>query len=167
MTNLENDRSNGTNIPPENDPFASRPVFASEPSAYEGPKKQSGLGIASLIIGLISVVLLIIAIVSGSSFADQIGNTTLPDPSADSAAFQASIEELGQEVLVSMIIAIFCIFGAGLISLVGLILAIIGAFSSKRRKLFSVIGIVLNVIVFVGGIGLFFAGAAAIAANVT
>ncbi|WP_169085395.1 hypothetical protein [Paenibacillus sp. PL91] len=163
---MENERTNGTNLPPENDPFASRPVFSNEPSPYEGPKKHSGLGIASLIIGLISVVLLIIAIVSGSSFADQIGNNNLPDPSADTAAFQASIEELGQEVLASMVIAIFCIFGAGLISLVGLILAIIGAFSSKRRKVFSVVGIVLNVLVFVGGIGLFFAGIASIAANV-
>ncbi|KRE35577.1 hypothetical protein [Paenibacillus sp. Soil522] len=164
---MDNEPRNDANNPSPNDPYAARPVFSNELAVQEGPKKQSGLGIASFVIGLLSVVLLIIAIVSGSSFVDQIANTdlTIADPS-DTAAFQESIEALGEEVLVSVIVAVFCIFGAGLLSLVGLILAIIGAFSGKRRKLFSVIGIVLNVLAFVGGIGLFFAGAAAIAANV-
>lgn len=162
---MDNEPRNDANNLSHDDPYAARPVFSND--VHDGPKKQSGLGIASFIIGLLSVVLLIIAIVSGSSFVDQIANTdlTIADP-ADTAAFQKSIEALGEEVLVSVMVAIFCIFGAGLLSLVGLILAIIGAFSSKRRKLFSVIGIVLNVLAFVGGIGLFFAGAAAIASNV-
>ncbi|OBZ13405.1 hypothetical protein [Bacillus sp. FJAT-26390] len=162
---MENERNNGTNFTSENEPFASKPVFSNDPTVYEGPKKQSGLGIASFIIGIIAVVLLVIAIVSGSSFTDQIASTELPDPSADRVAFQNAIEDLGQEVLVSMVLAIFCIFSAGLISFVGLILAIIGVCSSKRRKMFSVIGIVLNVVVFVGGIALFFAGISAIAAS--
>jgi ABC-type sugar transport system permease subunit len=162
---MDNERNNGTTIPTENEPFASKPVFSNDSTVYEGPKKQSGLGISSFIIGIIAVVLLIIAIVSGSSFTDQIASTNLPDPSVDRVAFQNAIEVLGQEVLASLVLAIFCIFGAGLISLVGLILAIIGVCSSKRRKMFSVIGIVLNVVVFVGGIGLFFAGIGAIATS--
>lgn len=165
---MENEPNKEVNNSSTNDPYTTKPVFSNEQAVPEGPKKHSGLGIASFIIGLLSVVLLIIAIVSGSSFADQIANTdiSIADPS-DTAAFQASIEALGEEVLVSLIIAIFCIIGAGLLSLVGLILAIIGAFSSKRRKLFSLIGIVLNILVFIGGIGLFVAGAAAITASVT
>lgn len=110
--------------------------------------------------------LLIIALVSGSSSVDQIVNSDLilADPN-DTAAFQASIESLGEEVLVSVVLAVVCIFGAGFISFIGLILAIIAACSSKRRRLFGVIGIVLNVVVIVGGISLFIAGINAIAAN--
>ncbi|WP_054023657.1 hypothetical protein [Bacillus sp. FJAT-28004] len=164
---MENETNNNEKQPSSNEPYASRPVFSNEQPINEGPKKHSGIGITSFIIGLLAVVLLIIAFVSGSTFADQIANTdiTIADPS-DTAAFQASIEALGQEVLVSMMLAIVCIFGAGLLSLAGLVLAIIGAVSSKRRKTFGVIGIVLNILVFVGGIGLFFAGSAAIASSV-
>jgi len=164
---MENETNNNATPSSSNEPYGSRPAFSNEQPLYEGPKNHSGIGITSFIIGLLSVVLLIIAFVSGSSFADQIANTDIiiADPS-DKAAFQASIEALGQEVLVSMILAIACIFGAGLLSLAGLILAIIGAVSSKRRKTFGVIGIVLNILVFVGGIALFFGGSAAIASSV-
>ncbi|MGO4183367.1 hypothetical protein AB4Z45_10525 [Paenibacillus sp. MCAF9] len=164
---MENETNNNANPSSSNEPYGSRPVFSNDQTIYEGPKKHSGIGITSFIIGLLSAVLLIIAIVSGFSFADQIANTDviIADPS-DSAAFKASIEALGQEVLVSMMLTIVCIFGAGLLSLAGLILAIIGAVSSKRRKTFGVIGIVLNVVVFVGGIALFFVGSASIASSV-
>lgn len=165
---MENESNNTINSSTPNEPYSSRPVFSNEPTVNEGPKKQSGLGITSFIIGLLAVVLLIIAFVSGSSFADKIANTDIQivDPAVDSAAFQASIQDLGEEVLVSLVVAVLCIFGAGLLSIVGLILAIIGAVSNKRRKMFGVIGIVLNILVFVGGIVLFFAGSAAIAANI-
>ncbi|OMF31754.1 hypothetical protein BK133_15210 [Paenibacillus sp. FSL H8-0548] len=163
---MDNEPRNEINTPPGNEPYASKPIFSNEHSDTIVVKKHSGLGIAAFIIGLISVVLLIIALVSGSSSVDQIVNSDLilADPN-DTAAFQASIESLGEEVLVSVVLAVVCIFGAGFISFIGLILAIIAACSSKRRRLFGVIGIVLNVVVIVGGISLFIAGINAIAAN--
>ncbi|MEV5030083.1 hypothetical protein [Paenibacillus sp. LPE1-1-1.1] len=164
---MENESNNFANQPTQNDPFGSKPIFSNEPIVNNGPKKQSGLGIAAFIIGLVSVVLLIIAFVSGSSFTDQIAdsNLTLANPE-DTAAFQASIEALGETVLASFVIAIACIFGAGFLAFIALILSIVAACSSKRRKMFGVIGIVLNVLVIVGAISLFFAGIGALAANV-
>lgn len=164
---MENERNDEIGSPSTNDSHASRPIFSNDQPFDVGPKKQSGIGIASFVIALLSVVLLIVAIVSGSAFGDQIANSDLSiaDPS-DSAAFQASIEALGEDVLVSMMLAIISIFGAVGLSLVGLILGIVSAFSKNRRKVFGVIGIVLNVVVIIGALGLFFAGAAAIASSV-
>ncbi|WP_138755464.1 hypothetical protein [Paenibacillus sinopodophylli] len=163
---MDNESNNIPNQPTPNDPFESKPIFSNEPIIDSGPKKQSGLGIASFIIGLAAVVLLIIAFATGSSFTSQLADSNLiiTDPE-DTAAVQAAFEELGETVFASLVVAIVCIFGAGFISFVGLILAIIAACSSKRRRLFGVIGIVLNVVVIIGGISLLIGGVGAIAAN--
>ncbi|MBD2872586.1 hypothetical protein [Paenibacillus arenilitoris] len=146
----------GQDHPYPNDPYAARPVFSSPIPPQEAPMKQSGLGIASFVLALISLVLLIVAFVFGSMFADQIvnGDLALADPN-DTAAFQQSLEALGGDVLVPVMLAGLSVLAAVGISFIGLILGIIGAFSKNRKKVFGVIGIVLNAILVVGAILLF------------
>ncbi|MGO4547009.1 hypothetical protein AB4Z29_19675 [Paenibacillus sp. 2TAB23] len=164
---MDNEPNNFPNQNSPTEPFGSKPIFTNEPASDFGPKKQSGLGIAAFIIGLVAIVLLIIAFVTGSSFTDQLaGSDILITDPEDPAAVQAALDSLGENVFASMVIAVLCIFGAGFIAFVGLILAIIAACSSKRRKIFGVIGIVLNVAVIVGGISLFIAGIGSLAANI-
>ncbi|WP_036718433.1 hypothetical protein, partial [Paenibacillus harenae] len=123
--------------------------------------KQSGLGIASFVLALLSVVLIIVSIVFGTMFADQIVNSdlALADPS-DPAAFQQTFEELGGDVLVPIMIAGLSIIAAIGISFIGLILGIIGLFSKNRRKVFGIIGVVLNGLLVVGAILLIVIGLA-------
>lgn len=166
---MENKSNDNFDQPNKTEPYASSPIFSNETIVDTGPKKHSGIGIASFVIALVSIVLLIIAFAAGSSVTDQIGNSDIifPDPATESAAFQAAVEDLGPEVIASLTLAIFGIFGACALAFIGLILAIVGAVSSKRRRLFGIIGILLNIGAFVGGIALFFVGIASIAAVAT
>lgn len=130
------------------------PGFTSTPPVEEGPKKQSGLGIASFIISLVSVVLIIASIALVASFAGDIANNELllNDP--------AAIESMDQETLVPIMLAGLSILASIGVAAVGLILGIISAFSKTRRKVFGVIGIILNGIIVIGAIGLVIVGLA-------
>lgn len=153
---LGKDRTRDSNPPYQ--PFTPQPAFSSPPSEHEGPKRHSKLGVTSFILALVSVVLFIMMIVFGSVFVKQIANSdiVLADP-ADTAAFEASlqaaIEDLGQEFIVPIMLAIVSLFAAIGISFVGLILGVIGAFSKVRKRVFSVVGIILNGIIVLGTIG--------------
>ncbi|WP_139995531.1 hypothetical protein [Paenibacillus paridis] len=164
---MDNEPKNDFNNSSVNEPYAPRPIFSNENSDILVVKKHSGLGIAAFIIGLICVVIVIIGGVTGSSLVDQLANSDLiiTDPN-DTQAIQESIEALGEDALIAMSLTLLCLVGAGMLAFVGLILAIIAACSSKRRKMFGVIGILVNVLVIVAGISLFFSGIASIASSV-
>ncbi|CAM4273365.1 hypothetical protein L1N85_18250 [Paenibacillus alkaliterrae] len=158
---LQKERSsepnNENNGYPENDPSTARPIFSNPFPAEEGPLKQSGLGIASFILALLAVVLVIVAIVFGTVFADQIiDNEVL----LDSSDPNAMMEVIGEESMVPVMMAGLSIIAAIGVAFVGLILGIIGAFSKNRRKVFSVIGIILNGLLVVGAVGLVVVGIA-------
>jgi hypothetical protein len=123
------------------------PVFGEEPAA--APVRQSGLGIASFIIGLVSIVVMIIGFVA---IVAALGDYIAPDGTIDPNDIDPM--ELGA----SMMVGILAIFGSLAVSFVGLILGIIGLVAKNRRKVFGVIGVVLNALLIVGFLGLFVFG---------
>ncbi|WP_308638645.1 hypothetical protein [Paenibacillus silvisoli] len=123
-------------------------------SDAEPRKTQSKLGIASFIIGLISIIGFIAAIILAASFImDQ--DFTGGNIQQEIEANMDNIEDYAPIIDAGFII--LCSVGA---SIVGLILGIVGACAKHKRKAFSIIGIVLNAMLPVGFIGLFLLGLA-------
>ncbi|REE82643.1 hypothetical protein A8990_1177 [Paenibacillus taihuensis] len=128
------------------------PAFGEAP----GPmpvKTQSKLGIASFILGLISMIGFIVAIAVITSF---IMNHNFPDINTFGQRIEAheqDLEEFAPVVLGGLLIIL-----SGIVGLVGLILGIVGVASRNKRKAFSILGIILNGIIPVAFIGLFFIG---------
>ncbi|MNZ74919.1 hypothetical protein D3C78_933840 [compost metagenome] len=153
---------------PNNGPFGQGPAFSNSDSDLVVVQKQSGLGIASFVLGLVSIILIIIAIVLGSLFAAQVTDSGLtPTEAADPAVVEQTLEEMDSSAFVQIILASIFIFGALGLAFVGLILGLIGVFSKHRRKTFSIIGLILNGILVVGAIvllviGLTFSAAAGV-----
>ena len=143
------------------DPYASYPAFSNAMPEELGPKKQSGLGIASFILSLVSLLLLILSIVFAVSFTSDIiaSDLILTDPN-DTAAIQNYINNFDEEMLVPIMLAGLFILGSIGIAFIGLILGIIAVFNKQRKKVFAIIGIVLNGILVFGAIFLFVIGLA-------
>lgn len=133
------------------------------------PLKHSGLGIASFVISLVSLLLIVIGIIMATVFVAQISadedfiasleemsNSFLNDPESYNSDFNVS-DELASSFVV-IIIAVIMMFGSVAISFIGLILGIIGVASRQRRKTFGIIGLILNGIIVLGAFGLFFMG---------
>lgn len=142
------------------DPY-NRPAFSNSDTVIPGPLKHSGLGIASFVLAMISVVLVIVTIVAGSSFVSSVVDNPeflqqweQVNPE-DQEAVMALVEESG---FVSIIVAVLAGIAACGIAFIGLILGIIGVFSRNRRKLFSVLGLVLNAIFVVAPIAFIMIG---------
>ena len=106
-------------------------------------KRHSKLGIASIIIGvglpLFVVVLAISFFVSG-------------DPYKPKTDFTNVLNKFFSTVL--LIVGLL----APPLHLTGLIFGLIGVFSKQNKKLFSIIGIILNLIFLVFGVGIFIYG---------
>ncbi|MGO4107926.1 hypothetical protein [Paenibacillus sp. YAF4_2] len=144
-------------------PYASRPSFKSPPPRENQPLKQSGLGIASFILALVTVLLIVGAFISAAVFASSVSD--------DPQAFLNELENINGEALPSNIVPIliagFCMLASVGVAIIGLILGIIGAASRTRRKTFAIIGIVLNGLVVLGTVGLVIIGLASAAAQST
>jgi len=125
------------------------PVFGEAPPAP--PASQSGLGIASFVIALVSIVVMIIGFVSAVA---SIGEFIQPDGSIDPESIDPM--ELGA----SMMVGVLAVLGSLAISFVGLILGIVGLVAKYKRKVFGIIGVVLNGLILVGFLGLFLLGLA-------
>lgn len=107
--------------------------------------KHSGLGIASFIIALLAILAAIITLVLTVSFtADFIDMGTL-----DPESLEAEIVEGGGAIGAVLAAGLLFIVSIGL-SIIGLILGIVGAVMKNRKKVFSVLGIVLNALIAVG-----------------
>ncbi len=150
------------NQPYGRDPY-SRPAFSDSDSVVVGPLKHSGLGIASFVLALISVVLIIVTIALGATFVSEVANDEAAqqrwaqvDPE-DEAAVMEMMQESG---FASLLVAGLAGIGAFGIAFIGLILGIIGAFSKNRRKVFSIIGLSLNALMLFAPILLFIIGIA-------
>ncbi|MFD0586377.1 hypothetical protein ACFQZE_00060 [Paenibacillus sp. GCM10027627] len=130
------------------------PIFQSQQQPYGGQapliKKHSGPGIASFIIGLLAIVGLIIAIIMSVAAAGSLGST---DPLAIE-------EEMLNGGALALVGAGLLMIGSIVLSLIGLILGIIGAVLKNRKQVFSIIGIILNVLIIGGLIILMIIGAA-------
>lgn len=126
---------------------------SNDPGGPSDPLKHSGLGIASFILALVAVLGLVIAIIISVAAASEFINL---DPSKiESSIVEGSVEELAP-----FIGAFLLMLGAIGISIIGLILGIIGAVIKTRKKVFSIIGIILNGLIVVGTILLLALGAA-------
>ncbi|WP_341281660.1 hypothetical protein [Paenibacillus sp. FSL H8-0537] len=153
---------------PDYNPYGSAPSTGfSDPAPYQPsqPLKHSGLGIASFIMAIASILIGVISIIMFFTAIGSLISTRneylIEDP--------AYIEELimgGAGSFMGSIVAVIVSVG---ITFVGLILGIIGACSKQRRKVFAVIGIILNglgvmgtVVFFIFSIAVFSAGASAL-----
>lgn len=126
-------------------------------SSYdEKPRKtQSKLGIASFIIGLISIVIFIIGIIVVTTF---IMDQNFSDGNSIQREIEDSITNNNFSEYAPLVIGALLMLASAGVSVVGLILGIVGACSRNKRKVFSILGIVLNALLPVGFIGLFLIG---------
>ncbi|GGG26163.1 hypothetical protein [Paenibacillus abyssi] len=111
------------------------PPLSNYPHETEAPKKQSGLGIASFIIGIISILgIIAFALTAAAGVSDLVntnGTIDIEDPEAI-------------EMSTALIVSGIMMFVTLALSFVGLILGIIGLVMKNRRKVFAIIGVVLN-----------------------
>ncbi|TYP71214.1 hypothetical protein [Paenibacillus methanolicus] len=115
------------------------PPFAPpDPHDAPAPQKQSGLGIASFIIGIASIAGVIASIFIITSFI-------MNDLGLNGNMIEIDAENMGIELLLGGLI----MMGSVLLALLGLILGIIGACMRSRRKAFAIVGIVLNALLVV------------------
>ncbi|PZD94283.1 hypothetical protein DNH61_17880 [Paenibacillus sambharensis] len=103
----------------------------------EGPLKHSGLGIASFVIGIVSIIgiIAVIFLVAASISTYLLPNNTIAP---------------GFETDPVVIISSLSILAVLFLSFVGLVLGIIGLVIKRRRKVFSIIGVVLNGLLLLG-----------------
>jgi len=128
-----------------NDPPASVPAHdpAGAYAPSESQPRQSGIGIASFVLSLVCILGIVIATVM---FASSIQNYI----SLDGAVL--SPEEIEERAMNdgSLIGGVLLFLGALGIGFVGLILGIIALALKGRRKVFAIIGTVLNGLVIAG-----------------
>ncbi|MDO3408823.1 DUF4064 domain-containing protein [Saccharibacillus sp. CPCC 101409] len=135
-----------------NPPFSPYDEFPREDAAA---LKHSGLGIASFVLGLISIILVAIFFVSAIGLVYSLSQSS-GAMMADVDSFMNSEEFTGIGVTF-FLVALSLIASAGL-SLIGAILGIIGLTMKNRKKVFAVIGTILNAICLLGGGGLLLFG---------
>ncbi len=106
---------------------------------HEAPPvlKHSGLGIASFILAIIAIVLVVALIIVTAVIAK--------DELADIALSQGNLTEEQIKEFAPLLIVIFLtFFGSVILSLVGAILGIVGLLQKNRKKLFAILGTLLN-----------------------
>lgn len=125
-------------------PYDEFPRDDQEPGRF----KHSGLGIASFVISLVAIALYVVFFVSA------VGVTyLLTGTGADLTEYTATEEQL-MGFGVGALVLILSLLGASVLNLAGTILGIIGLVSKNRKKVFAVIGTVLNGLCLLGGGGL-------------
>lgn len=170
---MDQDRNPNAETNSQHQDQGTNPAFSQVPPApgfqppYAGaepPKKHSGLGIAAFILSLISIACFIIAIVLVVAFSTQLyaGNEDLYNELLEwtdsySAGTGAEPDFAGSEALGGMVAsvlgAVILLFGSVALAFIGLILGLIGAFAKTRKRVFAIIGTVLNGLIVVGSIG--------------
>ncbi|MFS0727254.1 hypothetical protein [Paenibacillus sp. 1P07SE] len=101
-------------------------------------RKQSGLGIASFVIGLLAIIaIIVLSMTTVLSLAD----TIQPDGTIPEEVIASNSEAMLAGIL---------LFFSILVSLVGLVLGIVSLFMKNRRKVFGIIGVVLNGLIVFG-----------------
>lgn len=120
-----------------------------QPEVNAAPLKHSGPGIASFIIGLISILLAIVGfavtLVGLAEYSTEGGVIVMPGP--DEVAGNIPL------VIGSMIFILSL-----LLSVVGVVLGIVGCVIRNRRRVFAILGLVFNAILLAGTSALFVIG---------
>lgn len=120
------------------------------PQYENAPLKQSKLGIASFIISLVSIVLIIVGFIFAGVFIGDIAGSEelLMDPAYLESNFDV-------ELFMPIILMLVCFFASVGIAVVGLILGIVSVASKNVRKVFGIIGLILNALIVLGSGGFF------------
>ncbi|KIL35608.1 hypothetical protein SD71_12745 [Cohnella kolymensis] len=124
----------------EQEPFDNKPAFepVREPNA---PLKHSGFGIASFIMGIVGILgLIIVTTVIVSLVSSTLDLSTLVDPNGNPTMTEEEIIAAVTPILPYIIL--FPLFIV--IHFIGLILGIIGLARAGYRKMFAIIGTILN-----------------------
>lgn len=138
---------------PEENPYASQPAFSSEPPIVEGRMKHSGLGIASFVMAIIAILLGVLGMILSVVFVAQAAE----DPTSLLIEAESGTIPEGVGSILAAVVLMF--LGVG-ISFIGLILGIVGIFAKNRRKVFAIIGLVVNGLITLGMLLLFLLGLA-------
>ena len=115
----------------------------------EGVKKQSRMGIASFVLGILSLLFLCIGFIISISYGVTLGldNPAATDPFA-----------LVDQASPAIIIASVFIYCTPVISLVGVGLGIAAVVQKKDKKTLGIIGLVINALMLLSGCGLLLQG---------
>jgi small-conductance mechanosensitive channel len=108
-------------------PFPPAPLIPSE------TQKHSRLGIASFVIGLVSLIIFCLAVVLAFGYGVSIASST---PSVQSLESSPTILVFGLMMLVSPFLG-----------LVGAVLGFVAVFQKDKKKLFGILGIVVNLLI--------------------
>jgi hypothetical protein len=135
----------------DDDDYDDRPVsrrgrYDDEEDDHDFRKRDlphSGVGIASCVLALL-------AFLTGA-FAMVLTVHVGPDE------IEAAIEAEEPEA----VLAVLLFVGAGFVSLIGLVLAVAGLLQRDRNKLFAILGLCLNGLLFLCGLAMMVAGAVA------
>ena len=135
-------------IIPDEPRFEANPVFEeAQAPIQEKPEKlkHSGLGIASFILALASGLTFIIGMIMSvmSVMGDNGIISSTMDPNNVEAIESAM---MNSDAMVGIMVAGFIIMFAGLLSFIGLVLGIIGLIIKNRKKVFAIIGTIMNAI---------------------
>lgn len=130
-----------TEQPPDSPITSSTPAFSESPEndlQHHPPvSKHSGLGIASFIISLVAIILIIVGISIITSTSADIPDTQDPDILAEE--IQQIVEDY-PEIAIAFLIGIFGFF----VMFIGAILGIISLFNKQRKKLYPILGTIIN-----------------------
>lgn len=143
MTN-EHDPNEPNN--PQGNAYQGETVFTpvtNNPDGQPGPLKHSGLGIASFVLAIISILAFLLSIIMIFAAASNVAH--LSPTEIESELMAGGGEEfaavLGGGLLIMLAIGI---------SIIGLILGIIGLVIKNRKKIFGILGVVLNGLIVLG-----------------
>lgn len=128
-----------------NDPFATNPADPTDPVLIR--TKHSGPGIASFVIGLVALLGFILTFFLATiALSSALGTITQP----------VQVEEIALHpaVLMASLFILVCL----VLNLAGLILGVIGLVLRNRKKVFPIIGTILNGIMILTFAGLILAG---------
>lgn len=120
-----------------------------QPEVNSAPLKHSGPGIASFVIGLVSILLAIVGF--GATLAGMAEYTT----EGGVIAMPGPDEVAGN---IPLVIGSLLILLGLLLSVVGVVLGIVGCVIRHRRRVFAILGLVFNAILLAGTSTLFVIG---------
>jgi hypothetical protein len=105
--------------------------------AQEQQPKHSGVGVASFILSLVSVIGTIGAFIAASMMASALAG----DPTAAASGDMSHLDEgtLGRFIVVAGLMFLFVVT-----ALIGAVLGLVGLFQKRRRKLFPILGLAFN-----------------------
>jgi|GEM_PF-707610 len=131
----------------------SQPIYGAPSAGPIQPMKHSGLGITSFIFSIVAVLVIVIGIIVLFSSMTSLSLSELElmqDPAYLNNLLLNNDGSLPSGV-VGIIVGVLLMFSSGLFGFLGLIFGIISVCMKNRRKIFGIIGTILNALLVIGG----------------